>query len=70
MKVSAFELLALADILINADNYFSSAKKNAYCPYSKFPVGAALLTSDGNTIKGASVDNISISSYVQVSRSW
>ena len=23
------------------------AKKSAYCPYSRFPVGAALLTGDG-----------------------
>ncbi|KAF8798633.1 cytidine deaminase-like protein [Phlegmacium glaucopus] len=40
------------------------AKKHAYCPHSKFPVGAALLTSDGDIIKGASVDNISISGNI------
>ncbi|KAF9027528.1 cytidine deaminase-like protein [Hymenopellis radicata] len=34
-------------------------KENAYCPYSKFPVGAALLAADGGIIKGASIDNAS-----------
>jgi cytidine deaminase len=33
------------------------AKEGAYSPYSKFPVGAALLTAEGNIIKGASIDN-------------
>jgi len=33
------------------------AKEGAYSPYSKFPVGAALLTADGTIIKGASIDN-------------
>lgn len=28
------------------------AKKQAYCPYSKFRVGAALLTADGSVITG------------------
>lgn len=27
--------------------------KNAYCPYSRFPVGAALLTKDGTMFTGA-----------------
>ena len=26
--------------------------KNAYCPYSKFPVGAAVLYKDGRVITG------------------
>ncbi|PPQ98030.1 hypothetical protein CVT26_003092 [Gymnopilus dilepis] len=33
------------------------ARAGAYSPYSRFPVGAALLTSDGKLIKGASIDN-------------
>uniref|UniRef100_A0A8D0HPA8 Cytidine deaminase n=1 Tax=Sphenodon punctatus TaxID=8508 RepID=A0A8D0HPA8_SPHPU len=33
------------------------AKKLAYCPYSKFPVGAALLTCDGEIISGCNVEN-------------
>ena len=33
--------------------------KNAYCPYSKFPVGAAVLYKDGRVITGANVENVS-----------
>ncbi|KAH8827619.1 cytidine deaminase-like protein, partial [Flagelloscypha sp. PMI_526] len=35
------------------------AKKGSYSPYSKFPVGAALLTPDGSIIKGANIENAS-----------
>ena len=35
------------------------AKDGAYSPYSKFPVGAALLTRGGAIVKGASIDNAS-----------
>ncbi|CAL4178807.1 unnamed protein product, partial [Meganyctiphanes norvegica] len=31
----------------------------AYCPYSKFPVGAALLTEDGSLVLGCNVENAS-----------
>ncbi|WP_449623138.1 cytidine deaminase [Robertmurraya sp. Marseille-Q9965] len=34
-------------------------KENAYIPYSKFPVGAALLLSDGKVITGVNVENVS-----------
>ncbi|XP_025082594.1 LOW QUALITY PROTEIN: cytidine deaminase-like [Pomacea canaliculata] len=34
------------------------AKNNAYCPYSNFPVGAALLTSKGTIFKGCNVENV------------
>ncbi|XP_016070071.1 PREDICTED: cytidine deaminase [Miniopterus natalensis] len=33
------------------------AKKFAYCPYSHFPVGAALLTRDGKIFSGCNVEN-------------
>ncbi|XP_012295162.1 cytidine deaminase isoform X1 [Aotus nancymaae] len=33
------------------------AKKSAYCPYSHFPVGAALLTQDGRIFQGCNIEN-------------
>ncbi|XP_055045457.2 cytidine deaminase a [Misgurnus anguillicaudatus] len=33
------------------------AKNLAYCPYSKFRVGAAVLTSDGSVFTGCNVEN-------------
>ncbi len=35
------------------------AAKNAYVPYSKFNVGAAILMKDGTILKGANVENAS-----------
>lgn len=35
------------------------ASKNAHCPYSHFPVGAAVLTNDGRVFSGANVENSS-----------
>ncbi|ABW18797.1 cytidine deaminase [Alkaliphilus oremlandii] len=32
------------------------AKKNAYVPYSKFPVGAALLTKEGKVYRGCNIE--------------
>ena len=33
------------------------ARKNSYSPYSKFPVGAAVLTKDGKIYTGCNVEN-------------
>jgi len=33
------------------------ARKKAYVPYSKYPVGAALLTASGKTYSGANIEN-------------
>jgi cytidine deaminase len=35
------------------------AAKRAYCPYSRFPVGAAVLTSEGRIFSGCNVENAS-----------
>jgi cytidine deaminase len=43
------ELLALA----------KKAAQNAYAPYSQFPVGAAILCSDGKTYAGCNIENAS-----------
>lgn len=37
------------------------AQKNAYVPYSKFPLGAAVLTKDGNIYTGVNIENASFS---------
>ena len=36
-----------------------AAMKNAYAPYSKFPVGAAALTEDGRIVSGCNIENAS-----------
>jgi len=35
------------------------AANSAYCPYSRFPVGAAVLTENGELISGCNVENAS-----------
>ena len=45
--------------LRNNDRILDLGKKGNYSPYSKNPVGAALLTPEGDIIKGANVENAS-----------
>jgi cytidine deaminase len=35
------------------------AQQRAYCPYSNFPVGAAIRTASGKIYQGANVENVS-----------
>lgn len=37
----------------------TEAASNAYVPYSRFPVGAAVLTADGTIVTGCNVENAS-----------
>ena len=36
-----------------------AVSKNAYAPYSRFPVGAAALTDDDRMVTGCNVENVS-----------
>ena len=42
----------LADTIRHLVEQSVAAKKHAYCPYSHFPVGAALLCEDGSVYTG------------------
>lgn len=45
-----------------------AVKSNAYCIYSKFNVGAAILTSDGEIIPGCNVENASYGNTICAER--
>lgn len=47
------------ETLIHLLGMAKEASANAYAPYSRFPVGAALLTADGKIITGVNVENAS-----------
>lgn len=43
----------------NLVNHAMKARANAYCPYSHFAVGAALLCEDGTLFEGCNIENAS-----------
>jgi cytidine deaminase len=45
--------------LKNLTGAAKAASENAYCRYSGFPVGAAVLTEDGSIFVGCNVENVS-----------
>ncbi len=48
-----------SQVLLELITAAREASTRAYCPYSKFPVGAALLTSEGEIVSGCNIENAS-----------
>ncbi|MBR2370834.1 MAG: cytidine deaminase [Clostridia bacterium] len=49
-------------------DYAKQAMKKAYCPYSGYKVGAALLTKDGRVFTGCNIENASFTPTVCAER--
>ncbi|MBC7643742.1 MAG: cytidine deaminase, partial [Thermoleophilia bacterium] len=60
--------LPITDELRHLAELAESAAEQAYVPYSKFPVGAALLCSDGTTFTGCNVEIAAYSATICAER--
>lgn len=49
-------------------NFADKAKENAYVPYSRFQVGAAILTKEGKIFTGCNVENSSYGAAICAER--
>jgi cytidine deaminase len=58
-----------SETLVKLVDSAEQARENSYSPYSKFRVGCALLTKDGNIIKGANIENASYGLTICAERS-
>ena len=47
-------------IVAEMERVAREAARHSYCPYSKFPVGAAVLTDTGEIFSGCNIENASI----------
>ena len=50
----------LTDLIATAAAAATSARSRAYAPYSKFTMGAAVVSEDGEVIDGVLVENVSL----------
>ena len=57
------------DVIENCIQTAINSKINSYSPYSKFRVGAAILTQDGKIFQGVNVENVSYGVCICAERS-
>lgn len=50
----------LDTLIASAASAASEAREHAYAPYSDFPMGAAVVASDGTVVEGVLVENVSL----------
>jgi len=60
--------LPITDELRHLAELAATAAEQAYVPYSKFPVGAALLSSDGTIFTGCNVESAAYSATICAER--